>query len=68
MLGDTEQYEKQPTATAEYTVAMYAPSFLTSSAIKPPIHPVLPPKMRTRVMGVGSVEEAMVEVTVTSER
>lgn len=34
---------------------------LTRSAIKPPIHPVLPPKIRTFVMGVGSVEEDMVE-------
>jgi len=42
-------------------VHVHVPSFLfTSSAMRPPIHPVFPPKIRTFVMGAGSVEEDMV--------
>ena len=42
-------------------IHVHVPSFLfTSSAMRPPIHPVFPPKIRTFVMGAGSVEDDMV--------
>ena len=42
-------------------IHVHVPSFLfTSSAMRPPIHPVFPPKIRTFVMGAGSVEEDIV--------
>ena len=56
------QWPERSIASAWRCATSDLPScLLTRSAIKPPIHPVLPPKIRTFVMGVGSVEEDMVE-------
>ena len=48
-----------------------SPSFVMSSFMRPPIHPVLPPKMRTLVIGFGSLmiaEEKYREVRYDEQR